>query len=245
MRSPRATRIGDILVKAGVIDASQLQLAIAQCERQGGRLAQAVADMGFASEDRIVDALARGLRVERIPLRGLAQDPHALARLEASYAEERGVFPVALRDDGRTLVLAMADPSDLETMDDVQRRARARVIVGAATEREIRAAIFAGYYGRPEFVELPAMSSAENSAEFTTLSGENLGRGRDVRPQGGPPSAPPAAAASGWGEDAIRRLRALQAQQESSGRVVRAVAELLKEKGCLTADELRRRLSQQ
>jgi hypothetical protein len=257
MRSARASRIGDILVKGGVVDASQLQLALEHCERRGGRLAQAIAEMGLASEDRIVDTLARVLRVERFQLGALAQDPNALARLEASYAEERAVFPVALKDDGRSLVLAMADPCDLDTVDDVQRRARARVIVGVASEREIKAAIFAGYYGRPQFVELSPMSSGEHPGEITTLSGEELRAGRrpppeppghrwdDVRPRSRPPSAPPASPGSAWGEDVLRRLRTLQEKQESSSRVVRAIAELLMEKGRLTAEELRRRLSQQ
>lgn len=257
MRSPNAARIGDILLKGGVIDESQLHLALAQCDRRGGRLAQVIAEMGLASEERIVDALARALRVERIHLRDLAQDPNALARLEASYAEDRAVFPAELRDNGRTLVLAMADPSDLVTIDDVQRKLRTRVIARIAPEREIRAAIFAGYYGKGDAFELPAATTGEYPGEFTTLSGQSLRPGRTLPPSSDPSPVYPTGArsaggrasgamppAGSWPEDAVRRLQALKAQQESSGRVVRAIAELLIEKGRLTSEELRRRLPQ-
>ena len=250
MRSSNATRIGDVLLKSGVIDESQLQLALAQCHRRGGRLAQVAVEMGLAPEERIVDALASGLRVARVHLRDLAQDPNALARLEASYAEDRAVFPAELRDNGRTLVLAMADPSDLETVDDVQRRTRARVVACVASEREIRAAIFAGYYGKAESIDLPTEPSGEEQGEITTLSGQALGgpvaiRPRRAQPPGDRPSASSLPPSPAWTAAAMRRLEALRAHQESSARVVRAIAELLIEKGCLTAEELRRRLPQQ
>ncbi len=63
-------------------------------------------------------------------------------------AEQKGIFPVALKDNGKTLVLAMADPTDLNTVDQVAARARARVIVVIASDREIENAILRHYRGQ-------------------------------------------------------------------------------------------------
>jgi hypothetical protein len=259
MHPPRASQIADILVKSGVIDESQLQLAMAQRDRWGGRLAQLVAEMGFADEDRILDALAGALHLDRIQLANLPKDARALERIDAHFAEEQAVFPAGVRDNGKVLLLAMADPSDLETIDEIQRRARARVIPCVAAESEIRAAILRCYYGHSESVELPPGERTDYEGEITTLSGGALREGGPPPPvleptvdagvpersSGEHPSGTPASSGVDWTEEALQRLRALQANQEKSARVVRAVTELLMQKGYLTDEELRRRLSSQ
>src|SRR6185295_6114981 len=109
------SRVGDFLLKANVIDELQLRSARAQHAQWGGRLGKLIAEMGLADEDRIADAIAQAMKVPREQI-GSARDPGALAKLDAAFCEQHAVFPVRLDNNGKSLVLAMADPSDLEVM---------------------------------------------------------------------------------------------------------------------------------
>lgn len=143
--APRS-RIADILLKAGVIDDLQLRSAMAQHDQWGGRLGKIVADMGLADEDQIADAIARASRLPRIQLGNLTKDVTALAKLDAAFCEQRAVFPVQVKDN-KTLVVAFADPTDLDLNDACAGRARSRISPAVATETEILHAIARFYRG--------------------------------------------------------------------------------------------------
>src|SRR5262245_53383484 len=113
---PSRSRVGDILLKAGVIDELQLRSARARHGQWGGRLGKVIADMGLADEDLIAGTVAGAMKLPRAQL-GAAREAAALAKLDAAFCEQHAVFPVQLTNNGKTLVLAMADPSDLEAMD--------------------------------------------------------------------------------------------------------------------------------
>src|SRR5687768_11739835 len=133
---PSRSRVGEILIKAKVLDELQLRSARAQHDQWGGRLGKIVADMGLADEDTITAAIAWSAWLPQMQLGHLQKDPGALARLDVRFAEENAVFPVSVKDNGKTLVLAMADPTDLELMDAVASKARARITPVVAGERE-------------------------------------------------------------------------------------------------------------
>jgi hypothetical protein len=100
--------LGRILRDRGVITDRQLQEAIQHQVLYGGRLGTALHELGFITEERLVDALARAKGVPAADLRSL--QPEALALVPKKLAQRFKVFPV--RAKGRTLFLAMVDPSD-------------------------------------------------------------------------------------------------------------------------------------
>ncbi|HSD65587.1 MAG TPA: hypothetical protein VLF95_02745 [Vicinamibacteria bacterium] len=74
----------------------------------GGRLGTSLHELGFITEERLTDALARAKGVPAADLRAL--QPEAVALISKKLAQRFKVFPCRLR--GRTLFLAMVDPSD-------------------------------------------------------------------------------------------------------------------------------------
>ena len=104
----------------------------------------------------------------------LLDKPGALAKVDVSLAEQKGIFPVGLRDNGKTLVLAMADPSDLSTIDQVAAKSRARVVVMVAGEREIEHAILRHYRGQE-----PVTSTRFGGPRPQTTSSEFDDQGTD------------------------------------------------------------------
>jgi len=283
MAAPR-NRIGEILVKARVIDEMQLRSALAQHDQWGGRLTRIIADMGIAKEDTLTEAIAQGLGMQRVQL-GTAKDVGALAKLDVGLAEQKGVFPVSLRDNGKTLVLAMADPTDLQTIDQVAARSRTRVIPVVAGDREIQNAILRHYRNQDPSVthsshSAPSRSSSasgssssssgdEEEFKVVDMSGKTVVKAiADIAPNMARENARQAAApapsrpggtssatdmldeilsaspspAEVFSPEEMQRLQAVQANQEKSSKILRALLELLLEKGMLQQRELAARM---
>jgi hypothetical protein len=204
MAAPPRNRIGELLVKARVIDELQLRSALARHDQWGGRLSRVVTDMGLAKEETVLSAIAQATGTQRFHLGNLTRDASALSKVDVTLAEQKGIFPVALKDNGKTLVLAMADPTDLNTVDQVAARARARVLVVIASDREIEHAILRHYRGQEpvamstryngEHRQPDALSSEEEGDEFKVvdMSGNTVVKriSEIVPPQAAPASAP-------------------------------------------------------
>ena len=253
------SRLGEMLVKAKVIDEMQLRSALARLEQWGGRIASTLVDMGLADEESLYATLARELKVELVHLGRQARDAQALAKVDVQVAEDKGIFPMALKDNGKTLVLAMADPTDMETLDEVGRKARARVTVVIASETEIRHAIMRHYRnvdpgvvpaGRArKAVQEAGTASSGDDDDFkvTDMSGNTVAK--HISQISGAPKGAPAsftvsasdmldamfASAPGhaFTDDELKRIEGVRVNQEKSARVVQALQDLLADKGLL------------
>src|SRR5215469_12414128 len=100
-------RLGEILIKAKVLDESALQTALREQQRWGGLLGEVLVRLEAVSEDAVVTALSRQLGIPRPELK-LWTHPHpaALAKVSLEDAQRLRVLPLALADQGKTLVVA-------------------------------------------------------------------------------------------------------------------------------------------
>ena len=274
MAAPR-NRIGEILVKARVIDEMQLRSALAQHDQWGGRLTRIISDMGLASEDTLAQAISQGMGMQRVQLGNLTKDVGAMAKLDVAFAEQKGVFPVALRDNGKTLVLAMADPTDLQAIDQVAARSRTRVVPMVAGDREIEHAILRHYRNQEPSATSPGTrresagaGGSDDEFKIVDISGKTVMKAlSDIAPkmaqenaarqQAAAPGRPAAGSASDlldeilsgsqspaevFSPEEMQRLQAVQVNQEKSSKILRALLELLLEKGMLQQKELAARM---
>src|SRR5947199_7747683 len=100
-------RIGDLLVKAGVITELQLKAALAEQQQWGGKLGDILVRMEFLTEEILVRALSKQTGIARADLTG-EPDRQALALIPPDVAEEFGLVPVHMKEDGRVIVVAMS-----------------------------------------------------------------------------------------------------------------------------------------
>jgi len=100
--------LGRVLLDRGVITDRQLQEAIQHQVLYGGRLGTSLHELGFITEERLTDALARAKGVPAADLRAL--QPEALSLVPKRLAQRFKVFPCRAR--GQTLFLGMVDPGD-------------------------------------------------------------------------------------------------------------------------------------
>src|SRR5207302_11413881 len=96
-------RIGDLLVKAGVITELQLKAALAEQQQWGGKLGGILVRMGFCSEEAKIGRASWRAGMVRAEVGGEA-DKAALEVVPADTAEEFGQVPIGLKDQGRILV---------------------------------------------------------------------------------------------------------------------------------------------
>jgi type IV pilus assembly protein PilB len=124
----RRPRLGELLVRAGVLSAAQLD-DVLNVASHGERLGTTLLRLGLVGESDLADALAIQLRLERVDLDAVRAEPEAIDRLPARLAQRHEVLP--LRLEGGSLVLATADPTDLVALDDV------RLVAGVRTVRPV------------------------------------------------------------------------------------------------------------
>ena len=231
-----AARTGDALLKAGIIDELQLLSALSQQDKFGGRLARIVTDMGFAPEFAVVEALAEAFRVERAQFGLLARDPAALSKLDPEFCRANAVFPMAVRESGKTLCVAMAEPCDLELVDTIASVSGCRVKEFVGGEREILAAI-GRFYGRIEHPRVPAVEMPPvEAASSDVATGPEVEESSLLPPR---PSTAQTTASGATPRELIAQLKQVQAQLEKATRVLRAVVNVGEAKGLFTTEEIR------
>ena len=111
-------KLGQMLVKAGVITNEQLESALNSQRDQGGRLGYNLVRMKLITEEDLNSYLARQNRIEAINIDSLKIEPEVLQLIPAKLAIRYEVIPV--ERVGKTLVVAMADPHNLFTIDDLR-----------------------------------------------------------------------------------------------------------------------------
>ena len=137
--SPSEKRIGELLLQEDLITTDQLQEALVEQSRNGTRLGYCVVAMGYVSEAQLTEVLARQFQVEAVDLSDVEVDPKILRLVPPEFASKHLVFP--LRRVGRTLTVAMADPTDLNVVDDLKFITRFDIEPVVAGEYSLRQAI--------------------------------------------------------------------------------------------------------
>ncbi len=128
----------ELLVKIQILDERQHDAVMSRSKSStGGHIVQQVAELGYATEGTVARAISVELGLPRIDLSMTPPEPGAVALLDARTCAERFVLPVALRENGELLWLAMADPTDQEALGVVRRKTQKRVRPAVAGPTEI------------------------------------------------------------------------------------------------------------
>jgi type IV pilus assembly protein PilB len=111
-------RLGDILIREGLITRDQLGAALAEQKSSGHRLGYVLVKLGLIQELEITKVLARQYRMPAVDLTRFEVDPKMLKMVPADFALKHVVLP--LKREGRTLTVAMADPTQTGVLDDLK-----------------------------------------------------------------------------------------------------------------------------
>jgi type IV pilus assembly protein PilB len=132
-------KLGELLLKEKIITPEQLKRAIEEQKITGGRLGSTMVSMGILKEQELVNFLSKQYGVPAVNLREYDLDPSIVKLVPQEVCEKYSLIPI--NRVGSTLIIAMADPSDIFAIDDVKFLTGLNVEAVIASEAAIREAI--------------------------------------------------------------------------------------------------------
>jgi type IV pilus assembly protein PilB len=129
-------RIGEMLLRAGIIDEEKLERATDYQRNQGGKIYSALIKLDLVDEDDVVEFLSRQLGLPTVSLDEIDVDTDAVKLLAPEKAQKYMAIPYSQVNS--TLYVAMADPTDLNAIDDIKFMTNMSVEVSIATESQIK-----------------------------------------------------------------------------------------------------------
>ncbi len=145
-QQPRRTtqrQIGDLLVEQGVITPLQLDEALQRQRLTGDLLGRVLVSMGYCEEQDIIEALGVQAGMERIDISRIKIPENIIRKITPDVAKFYNVIPV--REVDGTLIVAMADPLNLQILDDLQQITGQHVRGAVSNAKDVEAAWKANY----------------------------------------------------------------------------------------------------
>jgi type IV pilus assembly protein PilB len=126
-RSNGRLKLGALLVASGLVTQQQLEGALARQNDGGGRLGEVLVSEGLVSEQDIVTAVAGQMHIGVVDLAQTTPQPAALGLLPRDFIVRRRLMPLSVDENG-SLVVAMTNPLDVISIDEVGMRTKKRVV---------------------------------------------------------------------------------------------------------------------
>ncbi len=132
-------RIGELLLREKLISEEQLQNAVDEQKKNGGRLGYNLTKLGYISEQDLTVFLSKQYGIPTVDLSSQEIDADTVKLIPEDVAQKYQVIPVSRT--GATLVVAMADPSNIFAIDDIKFLTGYNVEPLVASDAAIKSAI--------------------------------------------------------------------------------------------------------
>ena len=152
-------RLGELLVRKGLITAKQLDDALQEQKISGNKLGTSLVKLGFLSEKHLVSFLSKHYGVPAIDLAEVEVDSEAVRLIPADVVYKYQILPI--KRTGSNLRMAMADPSNILAIDDIKFLTSCNVEVFVSTESAIKMAIDKYYDPSSTLAEIMMGSMAD------------------------------------------------------------------------------------
>jgi type IV pilus assembly protein PilB len=169
-------RLGEFLIKEGIITASQLEKAITAQRQEGGRLGEVLVRLGMVREEQILATLGKQLNMPYFSLGTGMLKPAIDQGLENliphDFAIKNSVLPLSRML--RSLTVALSDPLDILLIDSLRKLTGSEINPVIATRSDIFKAI-EEFYGRSSMLKDAVESSYDIDSSFIQKS-EDIGQ---------------------------------------------------------------------
>lgn len=135
--SGRSSRmIGEVVVDLGFADRDTVEEAVKLAREQGRPTGEMLVAQGVLRHDQLARVVAERFGLDYVDLSVYDLDMGAVHLIDADAARRYRAVPIGFTDDG-TLLLAMADPTNVLTIDDVAMITGRRVRVAVASVEDL------------------------------------------------------------------------------------------------------------
>ena len=166
MPKEKYLRLGEILLKEGLIDQGQLEKAISAQRQDCGRLGEVLIKLGIVKEDKLVEALGKQLGIPYFSsgagMLRAAVDEELKQLVPQDFALKNAVLP--LSRTLKSLTVAMSDPLDLILIDNLKKLTGYEINPVIATKSELIKAI-EEFYGKSAMLREAVEASYESTSQ--------------------------------------------------------------------------------
>jgi len=168
----KSLRIGELLLREGLVTQEQLSKALSEQKSSGTRVGYNLVKLGYVKETDLTRMLARQHKMPAVDLTKFQVDPRIAKLIPGELALKHNVLP--LKRDGRTLTVAMSDPASMSVLDDIKFITRLDIFPVIAGEFTLRNAIEKFYAsGEAQMENLLADIADEDDIEILESEAED------------------------------------------------------------------------
>lgn len=144
----RPQKLGELLIEAGALQPAQLEAALEQQKDYGRPLGMTLVRMGILDERLLVRTLATQLKLPVVELQGKRVNPEILELVPVDLAEKYRCLPLLVNGvgDAKVLYLGMEDPADREAVGEISSQIGMRVQVVLVSPTELDECIHRHYH---------------------------------------------------------------------------------------------------
>jgi type IV pilus assembly protein PilB len=128
-------KLGEILNEAGLITEDQLNNALLLQKGKNKRLGKVIVELGYVAEDQIAETISSQLSLLLVDCNSYSPSKQLLSLVPRETAERYLICPLEKND--KTLMIAMADPLDFRTIDNISFKTGLKIIPAVASETNI------------------------------------------------------------------------------------------------------------
>ncbi|WP_226583408.1 GspE/PulE family protein [Halobacillus litoralis] len=138
----RRKRLGDLLKEAGIIEEKDIQEAL-KVKKENQKLGDVLVGKGFVTEKQLIEVLEFQLGIPHVSLFHFPIDPGVITIVSKEFALRNLLVPI--QRQGEELTVAMADPMDYYSIDDLKISTGFKISPVIATKNEILQAVSRHY----------------------------------------------------------------------------------------------------
>lgn len=234
-------KLGDMLLRAGLISKEQLASALEYQGSLGGRLGVILVKLNFLKEQRLVEFLAEQQKLPVVHLKDWKLDPALLKLVPRDFAERHEFLP--LSREGDVLTVATPDPTDYPAIDELAFMTGLKVQTVLATHSEVIRALQGYYYGQGQ--EQKPRARAPTEFKRTLREAEHAAAQTPAPPAAESPAVQAPSRGARGAPPALAQPLPEKAITVDGDKLARALAGLLVEKNVLSLDEIMKRVARQ
>jgi len=162
-------KLGEILVREGLISQDQLKKALLEQKNSGMRLGYTLVKLGYVEETEVTKMLARQYRMPAVDLSRFEVDAKILKMIPPDLAMKYTVLP--LKREGRTLTVAISDPNNVAAIEDIKFITRCDIFPVIAGEYTLRNAL-ERYYAQSDAQLQTLLKDIEEESDLEVVEEE-------------------------------------------------------------------------
>src|SRR3954469_17301625 len=159
--------LGQVLKEMELISEGQIQEALQIQRKQGGVIGEILVGLGYVAREEILLALAAQMRMEVVDLDEIEIDPVVINKVPANLSKSYNVIPIKFENS--ILTVAMANPQDVNVLDDLRHSLHCDVRGAVASEEALIRALEKYYAHRQESLGTVLDSMGGDDLKFEEL----------------------------------------------------------------------------